>query len=382
MARVKEILRNIFYLFRDAAVAWSTDRASIYAAGLAYYTIFSLAPLLVFSVTIAGFVVSRGNVQLEIFIVLSRVAGEEVARLVDSLIETTLASRASSQVATGVSFVVLLAGASGIFNQLKTALNKIWGIIPIPPQGWRGVLFNIRNYAFSFLLVFGMGVLLLTFVIVDTFLSTLNAIVGDVFPNLPSLPPVTSLIAPLFMLLFFAVIFKSLPDVQVRWRTVWWGALVTTILFALGALIIGRVLVLTSTGSIYGAASALIILLVWIYFSAQIVMFGAEFTKAYAIRFGASIRPRRNARLLHEYYREFYEELRANVASGMVSEVVDSVAAEGVGEQPTAAPSTTQTAPSSHVTPRHLAVRQTAAALLGLAAGLFIGFLSSLRRGR
>lgn len=382
MGRVKALLRNIFYLFRDAAVAWSTDRASIYAAAVAYYTIFSLAPLLVFSVIIAGFFVSQGNVQLEIFIVLNRVAGEEVARLVDNLIDTTLANRSSSQVATGVSFVVLLAGASGIFNQLKTALNKIWGIIPIPPQGWRGILFNIRNYAFSFLLVFGMGLLLLTFVIADTFLSTLNAILGDVFPNLPTLPPVTSLIAPLFMLLFFAVIFKTLPDVQVRWRTVGWGALVTTVLFSLGASVISRVLVLTSTGSIYGAASALIILLVWIYFSAQIVMFGAEFTKAYALRFGASIRPRRNARLLHEYYRDFYEELRANVASGMVSEVVDSIATEGIEQQPTAALSTTQTVPPNYISPRRFAIRQTAAALLGLAAGLFIGFLSSLRRGR
>lgn len=385
MARVKDILRNIFYLFRDAAVSWGRDRASIYAAAVAYYTVFSLAPLLVFSVTIAGFFVSQGNVQLEIFIVLNRVAGEEVARLVDDLIETNLANQSSSRAATLISFVVLLAGASGVFNQLKTALNKIWGIIPIPPQGWRGILFNIRNYAFSFLLVFGMGVLLLTFVIVDTFLSTLNAIVGDIFPNLPTLPPVASLIAPLFMLLFFAVIFKTLPDVRVRWRTVWWGALVTTILFALGVMIIGRVLVFTSTGSIYGAASALIILLVWIYFSAQIVMFGAEFTKAYAIRYGARIRPRSNARLLHEYYSEFYEELRADVASGMAGESVQQATAEADaerGQQPATTPASAQAVPTGFISPRRSAVRQTAAALLGLAAGLFIAFLDSLRRNR
>jgi membrane protein len=377
MSRIKVILRNIFLLFRDAAIAWSTDRASIYAAALAYYTIFSLAPLLVFSVIIAGVVVSRTDVQNDLVMLVDRFAGRQISELVQSLIDATLASQRSSVVATIISFVVLLVGASAVFTQLKTALNKIWGIIPIPPQGWRGILFNIRTHAFSFLLVFGMGVLLLTFVITDTILTAINSALGHVFPNLPTLPPVTSFIAPLFILLFFAVIFKTLPDVQLRWRTVWWGALVTTVLFILGATIIGRVLVLTSTGSIYGAASSLIILLVWVYFSAQIVFFGAEFTKSFAIRFGASIQPRLHARLLHEFYDEFYSDLM-----GEVSRVDNHASTETGNAQPAAVPAVTEAATAGMISQRRAAFRQTAAALLGLAAGLLISFLSSLRRNR
>jgi membrane protein len=377
MSKIRAILKGIFLLFRDAAIAWSTDRASIYAAALAYYTIFSLAPLLVFSVIIAGVVVGRADVQEEIARLVERFAGEEVKLLVESLITATLENQSSSVAATIISFIVLLVGASAVFTQLKTALNKIWGIIPTPPQGWRGILFNIRTHAFSFLLVFGMGVSLLTFVIIDTFLTALNSILGDVFPNLPTLPPVTSLIAPLFILLFFAVIFKTLPDVRLRWRTVWSGALVTTILFILGATIIGRVLVLTSTGSIYGAASALIILLVWVYFSAQIVFFGAEFTKSFAIRYGASIQPRLHARLLHEFYDEFYSDLM-----GEVSRVEVDVPPESGGSQPAAASIEPQIIKEGTVSRRRAAFRQTAAALLGLAAGLLISFLSSLRRDR
>lgn len=378
MAKVKEFFKNVFFLFRDAVISWATNRTSIYAAALAYYTIFSLAPLLVFSVIIAGFAVSRADVQGEITTQIERFVGKQVSVLVGDLIRAILDNQSSSVLVTVISFIVLLIGASGVFTQLKTALNKIWGIIPIPPQGWRGILFNIRTQAFSFLLVFGMGVLLLTFVIIDTFLTTLNSILGDVFPNLPALPPVTNFIAPLFMLLFFAVIFKTLPDVRLRWRTVWWGALVTTVLFSLGIAIIGRFLIRSSITSIYGAASALPILLIWIYYSAQIVVFGAEFTKAYALRYGASIRPRPNAKLLHEYYNEFYDNLLADVASAAASDD----ASESENTRPPATHLAAEVVQTGYISPRRLAIRQTAAALLGLAAGLLISFLSSLRRDR
>jgi membrane protein len=377
MSKTKAILKAIFYLFRDAAISWSTDRASIYAAALAYYTIFSLAPLLVFSVIIAGVVVSRTDVQNEIVRLVDRFLGSQVSELVQSLIDATLANQSSSVLATVISFIVLLVGASAVFTQLKTALNKIWGIIPTPPQGWRGILFNIRTHAFSFLLVFGMGVSLLTFVIIDTLLTAINSALGDVFPNLPTLPPVTGFIVPIFLLLFFAVIFKTLPDVRLRWRTVWSGALVTTVLFVLGATIIGRVLVLTSTGSIYGAASSLIILLVWVYFSAQIVFFGAEFTKAFAIRYGARIQPRLHARLLHEYYDELYSDLM-----GEVSRIEDDVPTESDGSQQAVVSVEPPIVQEGAISRRRAAFRQTAAALLGLAAGLLLSFLSSLRRNR
>jgi hypothetical protein len=237
-------------------------------------------------------------------------------------------------------------------------------------------LFTIRTRAFSFLLVFGMGLLLLVFVILDTFLTALNLAIQYMYPDFPILPPITGWIVPFFMVLFFAVIFKTLPDVRLRWGAVWWGAAVTTLLFTLGSVIIGRILVRSSTGSIYGAAGALIILLVWIYYSAQIVFFGAEFTKVYAVRrYGGAIEPRANTLLLHE----FYENAFANVV-----EVDRAAAAENapLATIPPEAQVATQLAKPGYVSPRYLAIRQTAAALLGLAAGLFVGFLGSLRRGR
>lgn len=353
-------LRAIFFLFRDAGLAWGQDKASLYAAAIAYYMVFSVAPLLVFSIAIAGRVFGQVAVEGQLVAQVEKFVGPEAAILLESLLQNAISGSSSF---TLISVAVLLWAASGVFNHLKRALDMIFRVIPKPMPGIKGALHVVRTRFLTFAMVLLMGALLLASLALNAVAATLGSYLTTYLPDLAVINTyVIRFIAPFLMLMLFSTLFKALPEVRIAWRDVLLGAVVTTLLFLLGIYVIGIYLGMTNVGSVYGAAGSLIVVLVWIYYSTQILMFGAEFTKVYANRYGRPIVPRRNATSLAEHYTntspykppepKHEPEVQERVYFGTpVQEAVDAPAGQGQKR------------------------KQIGAGLLGLAIGLFLGFI-------
>jgi membrane protein len=284
--------RDGWHLLKETIAEWEADKASRLAAALAYYAAFSLAPLLVIAIAIAGLVFGDEAAQGEIVGQLQGLVGQDGARLVEQMIA---ASRqpAQSITATVMGVAVLIFGATGVFGQLQDALNTIWGVKPRPGRGWRGIL---RDRFLSFTMVLGTGFLLL----ISLALSAGFSALGDYLGHLLSIPEAALqafnvILSLALVTLLFGLIFKVVPDAKVAWRDVWIGALITALLFTIGKFGIGLYLGKSSVASTFGAAASLAVLLIWIYFSTQILFLGAEFTQVYATRFGSHIEPARGA---------------------------------------------------------------------------------------
>ncbi len=286
------MIRAIFVLFRDTAVGYSRGKGSTLAAAIAYRALFSMAPLLIVSVAVAGWVFGERAVTGELATQIEYVVGAETAVFVQSLISS--ASQGSTGlVATIISVVLLFLGASGLFGQIKVAINLIWEITPPPAEnGVKSIFAVIWARFVAFLMVALIGFLLLLTIALNTALTTLDVYLHNVwsgFDGVSSLLNYALLVGVTAVL--FAIIFKILPDAEVAWRDVALGALVTAVLFGLGEYLIGLYLGNTTAGSAYGAAGSLVILLLWVYYSAQIFLFGAEFTQIYANKYGSRVRP-------------------------------------------------------------------------------------------
>lgn len=349
-------LKLIFALLKETAVGYGRDRGGLLAAALAYHTVFSLAPLLVVSVAVAGFIFGEAAVTGELVTQISHVVGQETAVVIQNLIRNA-SEGSSGVVATAVSTVLLVYGASNVFRQLKSALNVIWGIVPGPDGG---VLAMLKTRSLAVIMVMGIGFLLLSAQAASAVLAALGKELAAWVPGIGViLPHLNFFVTFLIITLLFAIIYKALPDATLAWRDAGVGAAFTALLFAIGQWIIGQYLARSSVGSAYGAASSLVILLFWIYISAQILLFGAEFTQEYANAYGGGVRPVAGAFLISRTPQQ--EEAAA------APPVYHPV--------PPAAPG----APPSQ---RQRWRPPLAAGLLGLAAGLFLGFLGSLMRER
>jgi membrane protein len=286
-------------LFKSTCEEWSDDRALRFSAALAYYAVFSLAPLLIIAVSLAGFFFGEQAARGEIFQQLSNLVGASAATEIQTLIMAS-ADKPKSAFATAIGIVTLLIGASGVFGQLKDALNTIWGV-RVQPGGalWR----FLRDYLLSFGMILAIGFLLIISLLITTLMKMLSHSVNG-FGSLPGLAqPLTELLSFVLLTLLFGVIYKVLPDVDLNWRDVRVGAFVTGLLFAAGKYLIALYLATSSIGSSFGAAGALILVLVWIYYSTVIFFFGAEFTKVYSRECGASINPSRHATFVTEEMR-------------------------------------------------------------------------------
>lgn len=282
-------------LFRDSFLAYTRDRSIIYAAGLAYYAVFAIAPLLVMSVWLASLFVGRSDAAAQIATQAENLVGPQLAAFLGELARA-LSERTFSTGATVLSVAGLLLSGAAIFNQLDVALNDIWGIRKLPPQGLRDRMLLLRRRITPLIIVFFLGLLLSFSVTLDTLASTLAAQLARFIPRAAELQPhVGRLIVPLLAFLTFTVIIKWLPEAHARWRDVAVGGLLTTLLFMLGRGVLAYTLARNSTISLYGTAGSVVALLIWVYYSAQILLFGAEFTKLYADRFGEPIVPRRLA---------------------------------------------------------------------------------------
>jgi membrane protein len=271
-------------LLKETAAKWSADKAPRLGAALSYYTVFSLVPLLVLTIAIAGLAFGQEAAQQSMMAQIESLVGPQSAAALKQMIE--IAQKPSSgMVASVIAIGTLLLGASGVFAQLQDALNTVWGV---EPKAGRGIWGTIKDRFFSLIAVLGTGFLLL----VSLVLSAALAAAGKLFQGwLPGQETVLHLanFALSFgvITLLFAMMFKLLPDAKVAWRDVWIGAGLTSLLFTIGKFLIGMYLGKADVGSAYGAAGSLVILLVWVYYSSQILLYGAEFTAVYANRHGS-----------------------------------------------------------------------------------------------
>ena len=289
---MKNFLSGLLDIFKRTYQDWKEDHASRLAAALAYYTIFSLAPLLVIAISVAGLIWQYDAVEAQVMAQIQGLVGEEGATFVADLIGGA-SNPAKGIVATIIGIITLLFGALGVFNELHNALNIIWEIKEEKTEGFlQAVKKAIFDRFLSFSMVLGIGFLLLVSLVITAGLSATQELVGNTFPIPEFFLQLLNLIISIGVItLLFALIYKYLPDAEIPWRYVWMGAFVTAILFSLGKLAIGLYLGNSAIASSFGAAGSLVLLLVWIYYSAQILFFGAEFTQVYANTYGPKILP-------------------------------------------------------------------------------------------
>ncbi|MGH7525988.1 MAG: YihY/virulence factor BrkB family protein [Gemmatimonadales bacterium] len=282
----------LWWILKRALGGWWNDNVPRLGASLSYYTLFALAPVLVVAIGIAGLVFGAEAVRGEIVGQIDGLVGRDGARAVQAMLES--ASKPSESIlATAVGLVTFFLGATGAFLELQTALNGIWRVKPKPDAGVREM---VLDRLVSFGLVIGVGFLLLVSLVVSAGLSALNRYLGGLFPGFAVLwQGINVLVSFGVITLLFAMIYRILPDVDLTWSDVWVGAVVTAGLFSVGKFLIGLYLGTSGVASSYGAAGSVVVLLVWVYYSAQIVLLGAEFTRAYVERFGGRPPPSEHA---------------------------------------------------------------------------------------
>ncbi|HEX9115410.1 MAG TPA: YihY/virulence factor BrkB family protein [Anaerolineae bacterium] len=283
-------MRSIIDLLKETFEEWGKDKGARLAAALAYYTIFSIAPLLIIIIAVAGLVFGPRAVQGQLVGQIQGVVGKEGATLIQTMLAN--ASKPSAGIiATVIGIVTLLLGASGLFTQLQDSLNTVWEVAPAPGRKiWEVLL----NRLMTFVMVLTIGLLMIVSLVVSSALSALGGAMAGLIPV--SIPVVFWQLVDLVvsfgvMVLLFTLIYKLLPDVRVGWGKVAVGAAFTSLLFTIGKFLIGLYLGHSSAGSAYGAAGSLVVLLLWIYYSSQILFLGAEFTKVYTLSRGAAVEP-------------------------------------------------------------------------------------------
>jgi membrane protein len=285
-------VRDLGWILNRTVAGWWNDNVPRLGASLAYYTLFALAPILIVAITIAGVFFGAEAVQREVTGQIHGLIGEHGARAVQAMLEGA-SQRSGDGVATAVGLITFFLGATGAFLELQTALNGIWRVKPKPNVGIKEMLFQ---RLLSFGLVIGVGFLLLVSLLVSAALSALNSYIGRIVPDIALVwQGVNTLVSLGVVTLLFAMIYQFLPDVDLRLRDVWVGGLVTAGLFTIGKFLIGLYLGTSGVASTYGAAGSVVVLLIWVYYSSQIVLLGAEFTRAYVDRFGARPAPSEHA---------------------------------------------------------------------------------------
>jgi membrane protein len=277
-------LTGLWRVLRRALAGWWSDNVPHLGAALSYYTLFSLAPILIVAIAIAGPAFGAEAVRGEIVGQIGGVVGHEGAVAVQAMLQG--ASKPSSSIlATIVGIITFFLGATGAFLELQTALNTIWRVKPKGTGSWLRVLLMQRLISFG--LVVAVGFLLLTSLLVSAALAAVHRYMGDAYPGVAVLWEALNVIISLGVItLLFAMVYKVLPDVELAWSDVWVGGLVTAGLFTIGKSLIGLYLGTSGLSSSYGAAGSVVVLLVWVYYSSQIILLGAEFTREYVAQFG------------------------------------------------------------------------------------------------
>lgn len=285
--------RELWTLIKEAASDWSHDRAPRLGAALAYYTVFSIVPLLIIIIAIIGMVFGQDAAQSAIMQQIAGLVGEQSAAALKDMIER--ANQPSTGIlSTVIAIGTLLIGASAFFGELQSALNTVWGLEPREGLGLWGF---VKSRFLSLVTVLGTAFLLLVSLVLSTALSAFGKWFGALLPWPEFVLHIINIAVSFAVITgLFAMIFKILPDAHIAWRDVWVGAALTSALFTVGKFAIGLYLGKSNVGSAYGTAGSLVVVLVWVYYSAQILLYGAEFTQVYANRRGERIVPTRDAR--------------------------------------------------------------------------------------
>ena len=279
-------LKNLWEILTETWHAWSTHKAPRAGAALAYYTLFSLAPLLVIVIAVAALVFGQEAAQGKIVTEIHGVVGEESARAIQAMIEKARAP-AAGIFATVLSLMTMLLGATAVVGELKDILNTIWNVQPAPGSG---ILSTLKARFMSLAFVLGIGFLLLVSLVVSAVLSVLSGFFNHLLPSpwLVQVWQVANVIVSLGVItVLFAMLYRFLPDTEVPWRDVWIGAGLTALLFVISKFLIGLYLGQSSMGSAYGPAGSLVLILVWVYYASLVLLFGAEFTAVYAHHHGS-----------------------------------------------------------------------------------------------
>lgn len=272
--------KHLFKLFLDAAKAWSADYAPSMGAAISYYTVFSLAPLLIIVIAVAGAIFGREAVQGLIVQQFSGLVGRQSAGLVQNLL-TSASDTHKGLIAGIVSFFVLVLGATSVLTELQSALDRIWHV----PESQKpsGPWAMIRSRLLSFGMILGLAFLLMVSLAVSAAVSAVGGWMGGLLPGWEILLQVVNAIVSVGVAtVLFAMIYKFMPSAAIDWKDVWIGASVTAVLFEVGKFLIGLYLGKSNMSQAFAAAGSVVLLLAWVYYAAQIFLLGAEFTKAYA----------------------------------------------------------------------------------------------------
>ena len=304
LEKVKNVFKKYWTSLKRAGISFIDDRAMKMSASLSYYTVFSLAPMLVIIISLVGLFFGRDAIEGRIYYQIADLVGPSAAKQIQETIKH-VSETGDSGLAASIGIVTLIIGATTMFGEIQDSINSIWGIKPKPKRGWLRMLIN-RLLSFSMIVTMGflMLVSLVINAMMDIFIDRLEQLLADYTVylayaiNLVVLWGVTTLL--------FAVVFKVLPDGKVRWKDSLRGAGFTAILFMIGKFAIGLYLGNSDIASAYGAAGSIILILLWVYYSSVILYFGAEFTKEYAFLYGTRIEP--NSYAVHVEHKEVERE--------------------------------------------------------------------------
>jgi membrane protein len=282
-------VKGVGGILKESFKGFSEYKVPKLSASLAYYTVFSLGPLLIVIIFLCSIFLGRESVEGTIYTQIQGFVGDDAAKQIQDIIKNASITGKGTVAAT-IGIITLLIGATTVFGEIQDSINDIWGLKPKPKQGW---LKLIKNRLLSFGIIGSLGFLLLVSLAITALVEGLSNRLKDVFPDVTVVVfYIINLILTLGVTtLLFATIFKVLPDAKIRWRDVWAGAITTSVLFMLGKFAISFYISKSEVGSTYGAAGSLVVLLVWIYYSSIILYFGAVFTKSYAVKYGEAIKP-------------------------------------------------------------------------------------------
>jgi len=289
MKKTKIILNAIFELLKETFSSFSENKVMKLSASLAYYTIFSMGPLLIVIISLCGLLFSKQAVEGKLYDILKNFVGSDTAFSLQTMIER-VGKDDQSFIAGIIGFVVLMLGATSIFSEIQDSINIIWGIQAKPKKNW---IKYLQNRFLSFSVIVSLGFLLLITLLISSLIEMVSNNLSLYFPNTTIIVfYVINLLLTIFIsTLIFGTIFKVLPDARIKWKDIFAGALVTSVLFLIGKFAISFYISHTDVGSAFGAAGSLVVLLVWAYYSSVILYLGAEFTKAYASKYGGEIHP-------------------------------------------------------------------------------------------
>ena len=290
---VKKLSSSYWLIIKNTVAGYFNNDSFLYAGSIAFSTIFSLPAIIMIALSIGSTFYERDMVKQELINQVAALIGSESTVQIEKII-VNASYDMTSTFARAIGIATLIFSATTVFVSLQTSINKMWGIKPKPEKGW---LKYIINRLLSFAVVVSFGFVLLVSLLIDTILVLIQNHVNQIFDGITAylITAANLLVSMAIIALIFSLLFKILPDARVHWRDVWVGAIITTLLFTLGKYLIGFYLGNSGINSAYGAAGSFVIILIWVYYSTLIFLFGAEFTSVYATHRGKGIIPYKNA---------------------------------------------------------------------------------------